>query len=785
MMATKPAPDAAEKKSLFFETLAFDPWAKHVAAMPAEQQLKAVSKKLMELNPGFDGKVTGYSELGTPTFFNGVVTGLGLLTENVTDISPVRSLVGLTSLSCVGSEPGKGRLVDLSPLAGMKLTHFICSSTQVADLSPLKSMSLVFLSCVDTKVSDLAPLEGMPIAELECYFTTVSDLSPLQGMKLIRLSFGNTQVSNLSPLKGMPLTFLAFSNTQVADLLPLNGMSLTEIQCYNTQVSDFSLLKDMPLKHFNLEFQPSRDTELLRSIKTLETINFKPTAEFWKEVEEVPVKKLLGFQLPGFDEWVKQVQAMPADKQVEAVSKKLVELNPGFDGKVTQTIENGVVTGLVFVTDNVTDISPVRALTGLRVLSLNSPAIGKLVDLSPLSSLKLTSFECHGTQVADLSPLRGMPLIYVNCSFTHISDLAPLAEMSLEGLSCASTPVSDLSPLHGQPLTGLNINQTQVTVISPLRGLPLIYLNIGLTQISDLSILRTMPLTSLLFDYHPQRDTELLRSIPSLSEINQQPAAEFWRDVADYSDSSTTLGDPEFQQWIKDVSALSAEEQVNAVSKKLQELNPSFDGKIQHKIENGVVTELKVLSDRVWNISPVRVLDGLRSFDCSGSSFNEKVGNVSDLSPLVGMRLTDFTCIGTLVSNLTPLHGMPLNTLNCGTSHVFDLTPLRGMPLSRLECASTPLTNLTPIKELPLKHLNIAGTLVRDLSSLQGVPLLLLAYQGLHVTDISPIRNLPLRSVYLDFKPERDTELLRSIKTLEGINDKPVAEFWKDVEGKN
>ena len=31
---------------------------KEVAGMPAEKQVKAVAKKLQELNPGFDGKVT-------------------------------------------------------------------------------------------------------------------------------------------------------------------------------------------------------------------------------------------------------------------------------------------------------------------------------------------------------------------------------------------------------------------------------------------------------------------------------------------------------------------------------------------------------------------------------------------------------------------------------------------------------------------------------------------------------------------------------------------------------
>ena len=84
----------------------------------------------------------------------------------------------------------------------------------------------------------------------------------------------------------------------------------------------------MPLTNVRCDFKPYRDTELLRSIKTLETINDKPAAEFWKEVEE---------KQAAFEAWTKQVAGMPAEKQVEAVAKKLQELNPGFDGKVTPT----------------------------------------------------------------------------------------------------------------------------------------------------------------------------------------------------------------------------------------------------------------------------------------------------------------------------------------------------------------------------------------------------------------------------------------------------------------
>lgn len=62
-------------------------------------------------------------------------------------------------------------------------------------------------------------------------------------------------------------------------------MPLQYLIC-SQHVSDFSVIKQMPLKFLHLDFRPERDSELVRSITTLETINNKPAAEFWKEVEE-------------------------------------------------------------------------------------------------------------------------------------------------------------------------------------------------------------------------------------------------------------------------------------------------------------------------------------------------------------------------------------------------------------------------------------------------------------------------------------------------------------------
>ena len=181
---------APTKKTL--TTAIDDAWLKQVATMTAEQQVAAVAAKLKELNEGFDGKVT-------PTIQDGVVTELQFLTDNVTDISPIRALRGLNKLTCSGSSAGKGSLSDLTPLKGMKLTRLVCDGTNVSDLSPLKDMKLTALYCNRTQVEDL---------------------SPLKDMRLTILWFDGAPVSDLTPLKSLPLTSLLCAATKVTDLSP-------------------------------------------------------------------------------------------------------------------------------------------------------------------------------------------------------------------------------------------------------------------------------------------------------------------------------------------------------------------------------------------------------------------------------------------------------------------------------------------------------------------------------------------------------------------------------------
>jgi hypothetical protein len=304
-----------------------DAWVKAVAALPAQKQVDAVAAKLKDRNPGFDGQVT-------PTITDDVVWRLEFSANAVTDLSPLRALRGLKELA-FASNPGQSRLADLTPLKGLPLTFLDCSGTNVADLTPLKGMKLTCLRCFNTQVADLTPLAGMPLTRLLCMDTQVrelgplkglplvalhcdgsmvTDLSPLAGMRLGTFTCERTQVADLRPLTGLPLSVLSCRTTRVADLAPLKGMQLTELNCGWTEVADLAPLAGMPLttlycdttkvtnlaplngmslKTLSCDFQPERDAALLWSMKTLETINGKPAAKFWKgaDAQKPPDKR--------------------------------------------------------------------------------------------------------------------------------------------------------------------------------------------------------------------------------------------------------------------------------------------------------------------------------------------------------------------------------------------------------------------------------------------------------------------------------------------------------------
>jgi len=221
---------------------AFQQWVKATQALPAQQQIDAVSKKLVELNPGFDGQMIGGYYLKKPKIESGVVTVIGFYTDAVTDISPVRALSGLKSLHCEGTRNvALGKLTDLSPLQGMQLKELCCGRNRLTDLSPLTGMPLTSLFVHTTRVTDLSPLAGMPLVDLSCNNCwLLTDLTPLKDVPLVQLSCNGSKATDLKALSGKKLTRFTWAGGLDVDLSVLRGMPLNYIDLASTKISDLS-----------------------------------------------------------------------------------------------------------------------------------------------------------------------------------------------------------------------------------------------------------------------------------------------------------------------------------------------------------------------------------------------------------------------------------------------------------------------------------------------------------------------------------------------------------------
>jgi serine/threonine protein kinase/Leucine-rich repeat (LRR) protein len=451
-----------------------DAWIKSVARRPAKEQVAAVWKRLEEMNPEFDGK------LDWQGIEDDAVTGLIISATRLENLAPLRALPRLRKLTIMGTWHKRSQLRDLAPLQSLPLTELTCEFNQVADLAPLRKMPLRVLNLRGTKVSDLTPIQELPLEQL---------------------GIAETPVNDLSPLRNMPLTGLSCWGCPITDLAALKGTKLGRLECQGTKVFDFTPLQALPLQELRCDFIPERDGEALRAIATLRKINEQDAGPIWKKQDE---------DRAAFEKWAATLAGLPADRLRDAVVAELKRRNPGFDGTVAAGYDGKVLTELRFATDDVTDLTPLRALKDLRVVHCvgSGSGKGKLVSLWPLKDLRLQQMVIWKNPIKDLGPLRKMPLEDLNCESTLVDDLSPLQGVPLKALRCRDTPVRDLGPLKDKKLTVLWCSGDRV---------------------ADLAVLKSLPVEELRCNFNPRRDLELLRSITTLRVINEMPADDFWR----------------------------------------------------------------------------------------------------------------------------------------------------------------------------------------------------------------------------------------------------------------
>ncbi len=245
-------------------------------------------------------------------------------------------------------------------------------------------------------------------------------------------------------------------------------------------------------------------------------------------------------------------------------------------------------------------------------------------------------------------------LRYLHLAFSKVTD-AGLANFKdckgLISLQFSGTQVSDAGLIHFKDcknLSSLDVSYTGVgdSGLANFKGMPLRELKLQRSGITDLTPLQGMPLEEIrLTPKNITRGLDILRAMKTLKTIGVEwdktwPAAEFWQryDTGEFGFAPFTDAE------VKRISALPAAEQIEEVLEELVKRNPGFDGKVEHKIEDGVVTEIRMVTDKVADVSPIRVWSALRKLDLSGTHTNWR-GNsqLADLTSLNGMSFDRLT----------------------------------------------------------------------------------------------------------------------------------------------
>ena len=297
------------------------------------------------------------------------------------------------------------------------------------------------------------------------------------------------------------------------------------------------------------------------------------------------------------------------------------------------------LTNLHLGLNKISDVSPLKTLTKLRVLDLHRNQ--RIVDVSPLKTLtKLVWLSLRGNRIVDASPLSVLTnLTYLHIGYNSLSDAVPFKTLTnLTFLNLDANRIVDVSPLSVLTnLTNLALDDNRILDVSPLSVLTnLRFLNLNDNRkISDVSPLSV--LTNLRFlDLHGNEivDVSPLSVLTNLTNLRLQ------------------------ENQISDVSPLEGMTKLTMLaldSNEISDVSPLRD------LIN--LTELDLHGNEIVDVSPLRDMTKLTVLDLHNN-------HILDFSPIAGLveNLVEYNNSGQ-----TPIPSKSVDVNRDGIVNVLDL----------------------------------------------------------------------------------------------------------------
>ena len=384
---------------------------------------------------------------------------------------------------------------------------------------------------------------------------------------------------------------------------------------------------------------------------------------------------------------------------------------------------------------NIFDLSPLQNMP-IRELSLFGC---KINNIDILKGMPLEYLYLSETGVTSLKPITGAPLSELKIRNCNISDITPIKGMKLKSLVLINCPVENIEVLRGMLLDKLNLERTLVSNINALRGMRLRYFNGTHTRIKSIAPLKDMPLKALVMNHSSLNNIGALKTIsPEVLEMN----------------GTLISALPEMN-----VERL---ERLNISDTTIKDLSRLKDAK--------KLKDISFSNTQVTNISPLKGIK-LNKAHLTGTA-------VSDISPIASPSLTELHISGSYISDLSSLKNAYnleiLTANNCGIS---NSSALKGLPLKVLDLSGNlKIDSIETIKSSRLEYLDINGTSVKNIDNLAGAPLRELNISKTPVIDLAFVGTLQKlkKLIMIDSKEVDSLKPLLSVKTLHELKAWPL-----------
>lgn len=593
--------------------------------------------------------------------------------RKIVDISPLRALSNLTSLSLMGYQIGSiSPLVDLTNLTVLSLI-----GSEIVDIGPIASLTnLIWLFLNDNEIVNVMPLSNLSNLEmLELDTNSIIDISPLAGLdNLTKLHLGSNEIVDISSLARLTnLTKLYMRENKIVDVTPLVDLTkLEEVSLSENQIVNIEALSGLSrLTTLDLNENEVADLASLSGLTNLEVVRLSGN----QIVEIAPLSNLARLELVDLSGNrivdISPLSGLSSLTEIYLNGNEIIDLQavvanlglgegPGERTRVDirynyldldltpnspdmQAIEDLADRGVNIdydPQDSVLESAVVISFPDARLEETIRDVIGKPTrdiydtDLARLTNLSIISagiVNLEGIQFCtNLTSLAVFGFIFDETA--QPIDLSPLAALhNLELLSLDSFKIVDLSPLAGlSGLTSLSLESLRIVDVRSLSGL----MNLTKLDLIDNQIIDISPLSNLINLRELWLDSNQIVNFGSLSNLVNLRA--LWLDS-------------------NGIASLSA------LSDMLSNLT-NF-------------TELTLNHNTIVDIGPLASLSNLTLLWLVGNQ-------ISDVAPLATLTSLSALALGdNVIADIGPLSGLvQLTNLYLGRNDITDIRALVDNP---------------------------------------------------------------------------------------------------------